>query len=384
MSGSRIAVLSGILLGILIGFIFLQCGVIVSHLPAYDKQKEEIEKRLAGMAYPSRRFVEVARLVTPAVVHITSIGERVVRDPFSDFFDDPFFRRFFGERMPRWRRIPVTAFGSGVIIDKEGYILTNNHVVRDGSRFVIKLGDGREFEAKLLGADDKTDLAVLKIDGDNLPYASLGDSNRVEVGDWVLAIGNPFGLEQTVTAGIISAKGRTGVGILDYEDFIQTDAAINPGNSGGPLVDMDGEVIGITTAIVSRTGGYQGIGFAVPSNIAKMVIKSIKEFGSIKRGFLGLHMETMSPQLARRLGIPYRQGVYVVDVVKSGPADKAGLKPGDIIVSINGQPIKNALALRSIIITRELGTELTLGVVRGSKELELKVRVGVVSERANF
>lgn len=380
MSSGRMAVLFGVMVGILVGFMLSQCGFFSSNLPAYDEQKEKIERRLARMVYPSRRFVEAARLVTPAVVHITSIGERVIRDPFADFFDDPFFRRFFGERMPKWRRIPITAFGSGVIVSNDGLVLTNNHVVRGGNRFVVKLGDGREFEAELLGADDRTDLAVLKIDGSNLPFASLGDSSKIEVGEWVLAIGNPFGLEQTVTAGIVSAKGRAGVGILDYEDFIQTDAAINPGNSGGPLVNMDGKVVGITTAIVSRTGGYQGIGFAVPSNIAKTVMESIKKFGRIRRGFLGLHMETMTPELARSLRIRYRQGVYIVEVVEGSPADRAGVRAGDIVVSVNGQPIRSAVELRNIIVTRELGTELTLGIMRGSEKINVKAKVSSKSD----
>jgi serine protease Do len=362
----QIAVMLVFATGALGGFFCSQLAIFPSNLPAYNFQQEKLTEELSKLPSPSARFVTVAKLVTPAVVHITSRGEQRVHDPFADFFGE-FFRR---RRGPSF--VPTTSFGSGVIVDREGHILTNHHVVRGAKTVAVKLGDGREFQATILGSDPKTDLAVLKISGKNLPTAELGGSDNIEVGQWVLAIGNPFGLEQTVTSGIISAKGRANVGIAEFEDFIQTDAAINPGNSGGPLVDMDGKVIGITSAIASNTGGYQGIGFAIPTNMARAVMRDIIKQGKVRRGWLGIYMTDLTQQLAQDLGMEYRRGVYVDEVVPDSPAAKAGIKAGDIITKVNDSELTSAAQLRNIIATTEIGKEIKLTYCRDGKESECK------------
>ncbi len=364
--------------GALGGFFCSGLGIFPSHLPAYQFQQEKLTKELSELPEPSNRFVTVAKLVTPAVVHITSRGEQRVHDPFAELFGE-FFRRRIGPGV-----IPTTSFGSGVIVDKEGRVLTNSHVVRHAKSVTVKLGDGREFEAEILGGDPPTDLAVLKISGENLPTAEFGDSNRIEVGQWVLAIGNPFGLEQTVTSGIISAKGRANVGIAQFEDFIQTDAAINPGNSGGPLVNMDGEVIGITSAIASNTGGYQGVGFAIPANMARTVMSDIIKHGRVRRGWVGLHMLDMTPQLAKDLGVSYRRGVYVDRAVPDSPAAKAGLKEGDVITKASGVELTSARQLRNIIATTGIGETIILTYSRNGEQKECKPVVATPEAGAEF
>jgi len=356
-------------LGAIGGFFCSELGIITSDLPAYNLQQEDLAKELADVPAPSRRFVTISKLVTPAVVHITSSGERAVNDPFAEFFGE-FFRRRMGPSI-----VPTTSFGSGVIVDGEGHVLTNCHVVRNAKKVLVKLGDGREFDAGILGSDPKTDLAVLKISGDNLPKARLGDSDKIEVGEWVMAIGNPFGLEQTVTTGIVSAKGRADVGIAELEDFIQTDAAINPGNSGGPLVNMDGRVIGITSAIASNTGGYQGIGFAIPSNMAAVVMKDIIKQGKVRRGWIGAYAMDLTPRLAKELDIPYKRGVIVHRITGGSPVAKAGLKVGDVITKINKVPLTSAAQFRNTIATTEIGKEFSLTFTRDGKEIEIKVKV---------
>jgi serine protease Do len=364
--------------GALGGFFCAGLGIFPSHLPAYEFQQKELTEELSKLPAPSKRLVTVAKLVTPAVVHITCRGERRVHDPFADLFGE-FFRRRRGPNV-----VPTTSFGSGVIVDKDGHVLTNHHVIRSAKKVTVKLGDGREFEAGILGSDPKTDLAVLKISASNLPTAQMGDSDKIEVGEWVLAIGNPFGLEQTVTSGIISAKGRANVGIAEFEDFIQTDAAINPGNSGGPLVNMDGKIIGITSAIASNTGGYQGIGFAIPTNMARAVMKAIIKEGQVRRGWLGVYITDLTPQLAKDLDIPYRRGAYVDDVVPDSPAAKAGLKEGDIITKVNGAGLTSARQLRNVIATTEIGKSITLTYCRGGKESECKATVVAPEPGAQF
>ena len=254
----------------------------------------------------NQHLIAVSKKVKPAVVNISIIGRSSQQfHPFSSpFFDDPFFRRFFGERFQEERRPAPKrqpqGMGSGVIVSPDGYIVTNNHVVETGDEIQVMLGDKRTFEAKLIGTDPKTDLAILKIDASDLPSLSWGDSSHLQVGEMVMAVGNPFGLNQTVTMGIISAVGRANVGIVDYEDFIQTDAAINPGNSGGALVNLEGELIGINTAIFSRSGGYMGIGFAIPSNMAKSVTQSLRDHGKVVRGWLGVSIQDLNPELAEQ------------------------------------------------------------------------------------
>ena len=323
----------------------------------------------------------VAKRVKPAVV---AIGvSQTVEQPSAPFGADEFFRRFFGgEPGENGRGGPTRKFqrqglGSGVIVDTDGYILTNNHVVAEADEIMVRLADGREFKAKVVGTDPPTDIAVIRIDAKavRLPVAPLGNSDKVEVGDLVLAIGSPFGLEQTVTFGIISAIGRAGVGITDYENFLQTDAAINPGNSGGPLVDMRGQVIGVNTAIASRSGGYMGVGFSVPVNLASEVMKRIRETGKVVRGWLGVGIQRLTPELAESLKLKTEEGALISQVFEGGPAVKAGLKAGDVVLEYNGMPMKASYDLQSAVAWTKPGTQSTLVILRDGKRMTLKVEV---------
>ena len=264
----------------------------------------------------------------------------------------------------------------------DGYVLTNNHVVEGADEVNVNLSDDRSFSAEIVGVDDKSDLAVLKIDAHDLVPAHVGDSDAMEVGQWVLAVGSPFGLAQTVTAGIVSAKGRADMGITDYEDFIQTDAAINPGNSGGPLVNLHGEVVGINTAIASRTGGYMGIGFAIPSNMARNVMDSIIEKGSVERGFLGAGIQDLNTDLAASFGYDSADGVLIGDIVPDGPAEKSGLQPGDIVVEFNGKSTHKANQLRNAVAATKPGTRVPLSVIRNGKSMRFDVEVGQLESQA--
>ncbi len=377
MKGWQIVLILVFAAGLIGGFYCSRFGIFPSNLPAYPQEQDKLSKEIAKLPAPSKRFVLVAKLVTPAVVHVATRGERRVQDPFADFFRDFLPRRRGGV-------VPFTSFGSGVIVDEKGYVITNHHVVQHAREVTVKLGDGREFEAAVLGSDPKTDLAVLKIAGKNLPVAELGDSGKIEVGEWVLAIGNPFGLEQTVTGGIISAKGRSNVGIAELEDFIQTDAAVNPGNSGGPLVSMNGKVIGITSAIASNTGGYQGIGFAIPSNMAGAVMKGIIKQGKVVRGWLGVYITDMTQKLAGELGIAYRRGAYVEEVVPNSPAAKAGLKEGDIVTKANGEELTSASQLRNVIAATEVGGEMKLEYCRADKTGQCSATIVSPEEGSEF
>ncbi len=334
----------------------------------------------------STAFVAAAKAVRPAVVHITVEHEVKVHglapnDP-SDLFNDEFFRRFFGPQMqPRVRprnrpREQVRrGQGSGVIVDRAGYILTNNHVVGSADKITVKLSDKREFEAKLVGKDERSDVAVIKIDAKNLPVAATGDSDGLEVGEWVLAIGNPFGLDQTVTAGVVSAKGRAQVVDIQYQDFIQTDAAINPGNSGGPLVDLHGRVVGINTAIFSRSGGYMGIGFAIPINMAREIMKNLVDHGKVIRGWLGVGIQDIDDDMSKALGLPAPRGAMVTEVVKGSPAAKAGIEERDVIVSLGGKKIANANALSNRVGLTKVGEKVDLELYRKGKRKKVTVTV---------
>ncbi len=331
----------------------------------------------------SKAFEEVAGSVKPSVVNINSTRKLQVggrprlpdEERLREFFGDDFADRFFG--FPRQPRDFVQrGQGTGVIVSADGYILTNNHVVGGADEIIVKLADNREFTAKVVGTDEKTDLAVVKIDAQNLPAAELGDSDAVTVGEWVLAIGNPFGLSQTVTAGIISAKGRANVGIADYEDFLQTDAAINPGNSGGPLVNLDGQVIGINTAIATRTGAYQGVGFAIPTNMAKAIMEAIINEGRVVRGWLGVAIQNLTPELARSFGYEGKDGVLIGDVTGGGPAEKAGLQVGDILVKIDGKTVTDMNQVRNLIAGIKPGTRVRLEYAREGKLKETTVEIG--------
>ena len=338
----------------------------------------------------SLAFQEVVKAAQPSVVSIRSIkkveGPAVLRgpqlgpgDPFRDFFGDDFFQRFFGGRIPQTpegNELFQSGVGTGVIVSRDGYILTNNHVAGGADRITVTLSDNRQFDAKVVGTDAQTDLAVLKIDADKLLPAELGDSDAIEVGEWVLAVGSPFGLSHTVTAGIISAKGRANVGITDYEDFIQTDAAINPGNSGGPLVNLDGKVIGINTAIATRTGSYQGIGFAIPTNMARQVMDSIIKQGKVVRGWLGVAIQNLTEDLAQSFGYEGTDGALVGDVTAGGPAAEAGVKPGDIIVRFDGKKVEDMNKLRNTVAATAPGREIQVELFRDRKPLTVTIKVG--------
>jgi serine protease Do len=314
-----------------------------------------------------RGFADIAAHVTPAVVNVFSERVVVTRDRvYSPFGSDPFFD-FFGRRffsVPRERR--ETSLGSGVIVSDSGIVLTNNHVIEGAQEINVALADGRQFEARLLGTDPATDVAVLKVDATDLPSVSLGDSDAARIGDIVLAIGNPFGIGQTVTMGIISATGRYDVGVVDYENFIQTDAAINPGNSGGALVDLDGRLIGINTAIFSRSGGYQGIGFAIPSNMARSVMQSILTVGTVARGWLGLSFQDVDAEIVAAFGLENTEGALVNEISPDSPADRAGIRRGDVVIEFNGQPVSDAVDLRRRIALSPIKSDVTLAYVRGN------------------
>ncbi len=324
----------------------------------------------------SRTFEMVARRVGPAVVNINT--EQVIHssaqpDPFHGFFgDDSPFGSFFNQKPRDYRQ---RSLGSGVIVAPNGYILTNNHVVENASKISIKLDDGREMDATVAGTDAQTDLAILKVKAENLPVLPLAKSDQIQVGDWVLAFGSPFGLEKTMTAGIISAKGRV-IGAGPYDNFLQTDAAINPGNSGGPLVNLNGEVVGINTMIASQNGGFQGVGFAIPSVMAADVYGQIVKSGKVTRGWLGVHIQDLTPQIAKGFNLGDRKGVLVSDVDPDSPAAKAGLKSGDIIVEYAGKSIQTARDLSLAVAETKVGAPSRLEVRRDGRELTLSVAVG--------
>ena len=329
-------------------------------------------------------FADVAARVTPAVVNISTTSTvRVPGNPFRHFFgpDDEgpfgdFFKRFYGDTPDR--EMKQQSLGSGFIVDKEGYILTNNHVVEGADEIKVKCSDGREFKAKVIGRDKKTDLALIKIASlfRDLPTLVMGDSDTMRVGDWVLAIGNPFGLEHTVTQGIISATGRV-IGAGPYDNFLQTDAPINPGNSGGPLVNLRGEVIGINTAIVSSG---QGIGFAIPSGIAKTVISQLKNKGKVVRGWIGVSIQNVTPDMVSPLGLKGTEGALVGDVVPGGPADVAGIKRGDVFTSFNGKKIMNMSDLSREVADMPVGKTVDANVFRNSKTIDVKITVTEMNE----
>ena len=323
------------------------------------------------MAVPS--LSPMIKKVSPAVVNIATRGTIHEKGPQNPLLDDPFFRRFFDvppDSGPRDR--PFQSAGSGVIFDaKSGYIVTNAHVVENASEITVTLQDGRDLKADVVGSDEPSDVAVLKVKSDGLIQISLGDSSHVEVGDFVVAIGNPFGLAHTVTSGIISGLSRSGINPDGYEDFIQTDASINPGNSGGALVNLHGELIGINTAILSRSGGNIGIGFAIPVNMAHSVMDQLIKFGSVKRGLLGVSMYTVTPDIAQSLGLPSAQGALVSQVIDGSPAQKAGIHTGDVIISVNGQPVKSNGELRNAIGLLRVGDKVEIGLLRESKPLHL-------------
>jgi serine protease DegS len=301
---------------------------------------------------------------------------KMVTQRSNPLFDDPLFRRFFGDRIPAPQQRQENSLGSGVIINDQGYILTNNHVIQEADEIEVALHDGRTVAATIVGADPESDLAVLKINLGNLPSIVFGHSEALRVGDVVLAIGNPFGVGQTVTSGIVSATGRSELGLSTFENFIQTDAAINPGNSGGALINTAGQLVGINTAIFSRSGGSQGIGFAIPVSLAKGVLKQIIQYGRALRGWLGVEVQDLSSELAESFGLGDITGALIAGVQQDGPAAEAGLLPGDIITRVNDQAVTGSRSLMNTIANNAPGTKLTLDVIRQGKKMKIETVIG--------
>jgi len=345
------------------GLIF--SGLFFTAVPARAVLPEAVD----GQPLPT--LAPMIERVTPAVVKISTRGRAAAQNPL---FDDPFFRRFFGvPEQPRERQ--TQGLGSGVIVDaKNGYIITNHHVIDRADEIAVTLRDGREYPARLVGADADADVAVLQIEAEGLTQVEMADSDALQVGDFVVAIGNPFGLSQTVTSGIVSALGRSGLGIESYEDFIQTDASINPGNSGGALVNLRGELVGINTAILGSSGNI-GIGFAIPVNMARGIMEQLVEYGEVRRGRLGVSVQDLTPQLAQAFDIRRVQGAVIAQVAPDSPADRAGLKPGDVVVAVNDRPIRRSADMRNAVGLLPIGSEVELTVIRNGKERSLVARV---------
>ena len=311
-----------------------------------------------------KAFSNVSKKVTPSVVNISTVSRRKVIQPF--FETDPFFEDFFGA--PQTRR--DKSLGSGFLISKDGYIVTNNHVVHDAESVQVKLSNDKVYDAKVVGGDPKSDIAIIKINATDLPVAVFGNSDKLEVGQWAIAIGNPFGLDRTMTVGVISATGRTNMGIETYENFIQTDASINPGNSGGPLLNVYGEVVGINTAIVAAG---QGIGFAIPVNMAKPIIAQLIQKGSVSRGYMGVTIQPVTEELAQSFGLKQARGALINDVIKGGPADKAGIRQGDVITALNGSEVKDPSHLQRLVAEAGVGKIAKFSIFRDGKALELSM-----------
>ena len=333
----------------------------------------QAQQPAAGRLTPSESFAPSAKKVIPTVVNIFT--QQTVRNPAHPALEDPVFRYFFGDRLdPKPRQ--VSNLGSGVIVSPNGYILTNQHVVEAADEIQVALADGRTLPARVIGADPETDLAVLKIEATDLPAITFAQAESLKVGDWVLAVGNPFGVGQTVTAGIVSALGRTHLGINTFENFIQTDAAINPGNSGGALADAAGNLVGVNSAIYSRTGGSQGIGFAIPVSIVRQVMEQIIKTGSVTRGWVGIEVQDLTPELADSFGLKNAEGVLIAGVLKGGPADAGDIRPGDILLTVDGKPVVDSASLLNLIANLNPGVSAQLRVTRKQKLLDLKIQVG--------
>jgi serine protease Do len=344
-----------------------------SQLVSSAEAQEASSPSKRSAAIPDMSFADVAEQVTPAVVTVRSEKKvKVGEAPQSPLGDD--FFRFFG--MPRGDQ-RQRGSGSGFIVDSKGIILTNNHVVDGADRIIVRMQDGRELQGKVVGTDPNTDVAVIRVDASNLPSVKLGDDHEMRVGEWVLAIGSPFGpqFEHTVTAGIISAKGRANVGLADYEDYLQTDAAINPGNSGGPLVNLRGEVIGMNTAIASRSGGSQGVGFAIPITMAQDIMTELLAHGKVTRSQLGVTIQDLNPDLAQGLGIKDSDGVLVSDVMKDSPAERAGIQEGDVLLSMNGEPAGSVAQFRNRVARTAPGETVKLDLLRNDKRQEVRVKL---------
>ncbi|MGC9044920.1 DegQ family serine endoprotease [Thermodesulfovibrio sp. 3462-1] len=372
---------------LLSGIIFLVIGITVGLIIAskfdiqnkgfsedykISKESQEILSKI------SNAMAEVIQAVRPSVVNIYTT-KKIKRPGIPFPFSDPFFRRFFDEEFGEFfkqREYTQTSLGSGVIVDSSGYILTNYHVIKGADEIKVKLYDKRVYDGTVIGYDAKTDIAVIKIKAEGLHPIKLGDSDKLKVGETVIAIGNPYGLSLTVTSGIVSATGRANVGISDYEDFIQTDAAINPGNSGGPLVNVRGELVGINTAIFSTTGGYQGIGFAIPSNMAKTVMESLIKYKKVIRGWLGVTVQDIDPEMAKMAKLKELKGAVVTDVDEGSPAEKAGLMRKDIIISFDGKEVEDSAHLRNMVVSSPPGKTVQMEIIRNGKHYTITATIG--------
>jgi serine protease DegQ len=327
----------------------------------------------AASAAQAKSYYDAVRRATPSVVNIST--SKQVRSSRHPLLNDPVFRKFFGDQFTDDTQ-RASSLGSGVIVSSSGYVLTNNHVVEAADEIEVALPDGKKLLAKVVGADPETDLAVLRVSADNLPTISFGSSETLRVGDVVLAIGNPFGVGQTVTSGIVSALGRTGLGINTFENFIQTDAAINPGNSGGALVDAAGNLIGVNTAIFSRSGGSMGIGFAIPVSTAKMVLDQIVKNGSVTRGWIGVEVQEITPPMAASFKLDGTRGALIAGVLRGGPADKAGVKPGDVLVEVQGKPVADPAGMLNLIAALAPGQSARLKLRRQGHDVDASITVG--------
>jgi serine protease Do len=378
-------------------FLFSICFTV---LPTYA-----LDDGVENLRETGKAFASVAKSVSPSVAFIqveSKMPDSTITQFSSPFgnewpFGDDLFKRFFGDDfkgIPRGPRFETPqgerqtiGQGSGFVFAKKDgltsdktYILTNNHVVADAERILVKFQDGREYDAKVTGRDPQSDIAVIEIKVGGLPVLPLADSSKAEVGEWVIAIGNPFGLSHTLTVGVVSAKGRTSLGINDYEDFIQTDAAINPGNSGGPLVNLDGEVVGINTAIFSRSGGYMGVGFAIPINLGKSIANQLIEKGEVTRGYIGIVIQPLTSDLAESFGIDSNQGILIAQVTKNSPADKAGLRQGDVIVAYRGEPVNDVGSFRNLVSLTPPGNRESLTILREGKKKNLTIVIGKLTK----
>ncbi|MDE3055257.1 MAG: DegQ family serine endoprotease [Verrucomicrobiota bacterium] len=361
--------------------------VSLAAAPLYSEQAATLSP-LTLLEQTSQAFTSIAEQAMPATVYIKSEIQQQQQEGLSfDPFQDDFFRHFFGgggpfpfhQQQPQQNPPqPQLAGGSGFLITADGYLVTNNHVIKDATHITVILNDGREYEATVKGSDPRTDLAVLKIEDKNLPFLTFGDSDQLKIGELAIAIGNPFGIGATLTMGVISAKGRQDLGIAAYEDFIQTDAAINPGNSGGPLLNIRGEVIGVNTAIYTRSGGYMGIGLSIPSQMAQNVIDQILDHGTVQRGYLGIRLQPVDKDLAEALGLESQEGALVSDVLKDSAASKAGLQAGDVVLQCNGKTVKNVSKLRNDIGMMSPGQEIALVIMRDGEKVTLKATLSAL------
>jgi serine protease Do len=364
--------------------------VLITTLLLASQGHAEENDNIALLDRSAKAFASVVKKAGPAVVHVrvekevTGRGTYHGQNPF-EFFNDPFFERFFGPNFQhplpdqQQRRQPKRkqqGAGSGFIISEDGYILTNNHVVGEADTIKVSMDDEREFTAKVIGTDPQSDVALIKIDAKDLPTIPLGNSDTLEVGEWVIAIGSPFELNQTVTVGVVSAKGRNRIGINDYENFIQTDAAINPGNSGGPLLNIHGEVIGINTAIFSRSGGYMGIGFAIPINMAKQIQDQLQKKGKVTRGWLGVGIQDVDEDLAKSFQLDDAKGVLITEVTKDSPAKEAGVEQGDVLLTMDGRKLEGSGDLRNRIALTRPGSTVHFTIMRDGKQKDLEVTIG--------